>query len=382
MLEPSTTRIVEDLTGPSRDRDVYHDEEFYSEEEVEQQEPTSSVAQVEDEVRELKQQNEKLRLQNQRTGDSVERLEDAMMRLLEILESKSLKSSKSSRSTSVQPKASQSAPPEVKAGGSKEVPIALESDVEEINPLRAGETKPGRWSTEKPDPDPPKREKSKPPKRKGVARDDPDDSDSSSSDSSGGPPKKKDRRSSPSSSSSSSSSESSSELGVGLKDRKKDSKKSSDGDMLRQTDYSFQQLIDDFNSEFHNRTNRKKKNNNGRLHNARKGKGGNNNSRDSKPVWNKDGEPLCFNCGKYGHMAKDCPEPQKQKNGKGKKGKRGQNGGQRQGNGNSGNSSQNNRSNSSRGARGGNQNEEQFIPEGLKDLYRINGKTFNAYVNE
>ncbi|RYP24069.1 hypothetical protein DL765_000797 [Monosporascus sp. GIB2] len=129
------------------------------------------------------------------------------------------RSSKSSRSISVQPKASESAPSEVKAGGSKEVPIALESDVEEINPLREGETKPRRWSTEKPNPNPPKRQKSKPPK--GVARSDPDDSDSSS-DSSGSPPKKKkDRHSSPSSSSSSS--DSSSELGLGLKDRKKES---------------------------------------------------------------------------------------------------------------------------------------------------------------
>ncbi|RYP05688.1 hypothetical protein DL765_009760 [Monosporascus sp. GIB2] len=164
--------------------------------------------QVEKEVKELKQQNEELKLQNQRIGDTMERLENAMMQLLDTLQSQS---HKSSRNTSVQPKASQSAPPEVKAGDSKE---------------------PRRWSTEKPDP--PKREKSKPPKGKGVARGDPDDSDSSSSsDSSGGPPKKKkDRHSLPNSSPSSScsSSDSSSESGLGLKNRRKDSKKSSDGD--------------------------------------------------------------------------------------------------------------------------------------------------------
>ncbi|RYP21444.1 hypothetical protein DL765_002234 [Monosporascus sp. GIB2] len=78
-------------------------------------------------------------------------------------------------------------------------------------------------------------------------------------------------------------------------------------------------------------------------------------------------------------MAKDCPEPQKDKNGKGKKGK----GSQRQGN--SGNSSQNNRSNSSRNTRSdtrGGQSEEQFIPEGLRDLYRQDGKTFSAHIDD
>ncbi|RYP22453.1 hypothetical protein DL765_001665 [Monosporascus sp. GIB2] len=241
--------------------------------------------------------------------DRYQQVEDE---LLDAFQRQRTRSSKSSRSTSVQPKASESAPPKVKAGGSKEVPVALESDVEEINPLREGETKPRRWSTEKPDPlDPPKRQKSKPPKGKGVARSDPDDSDSSSSDSSGGYPKKKNDRHSLPSSSSSSSSDSSSESGVS---RKKDS---SDEDRPRW-------------HEFHNRSNKKK--NNGRSANARKGKG--NNTRDGKPAWNKDGQPLCFNCG------------------------------------------------SSRNTRGGGQSEEQFIPEGLRDLYRSNGKTFSAHIEE
>ncbi|RYP44296.1 hypothetical protein DL768_009229 [Monosporascus sp. mg162] len=81
----------------------------------------------------------------------MEQINNIMIQLLDTLQPKT-RNFKSSRNTSVQPKASQSAPLEVKASGSKEVPIALESDVEEINPMREGETKPRRLSTEKPDP--------------------------------------------------------------------------------------------------------------------------------------------------------------------------------------------------------------------------------------
>ncbi|RYP06347.1 hypothetical protein DL765_009526 [Monosporascus sp. GIB2] len=255
---PSEPPFPSPQQGPSHNGSVPQDEEYYSEEEVEQEEPTSSVVAgkrpafgASSEGTPLLQQprNERYRtpIQRQQTTDDLNKLYTSLgtnmsgirrdVRAREDryqqVEDEKTRSSKSSRSTSVQPKALESAPPEVKAGGSKEVPIALESDVEEINPLREGETKPRRWSTEKPDPlDPPKRQKSKPPKGKGVARSDPDDSDSSSSDSSGGPPKKIDRHSVPRSSpsSSSSSSDSSSESGLGLKDRKKDSRDSSDGD--------------------------------------------------------------------------------------------------------------------------------------------------------
>ncbi|RYP44799.1 hypothetical protein DL768_008776 [Monosporascus sp. mg162] len=71
-------------------------------------------------------------------------------------------------------------------------------------------------------------------------------------------------------------------------------------------------------------------------------------------------------------------EPQKEKNSKGKKGKRGRNGGRSQGNNNQSNSSRNTRGNT----RGGGPGEEQFIPEGLGDLYRSSGGTFSAHIDE
>ncbi|RYP45055.1 hypothetical protein DL769_011484 [Monosporascus sp. CRB-8-3] len=261
---------------------------------------------VEDEIRDLK-------LQQERRDDMMERMNSIVERLLDIPQFGGVpqqgppqpKATRSSRSASTR----RSAPQDVQGtGGSQEAPIAVESDVEEINPLREGETQPRRWSTEKPDS--PKREKSeekKPRKEESVARRDPDDSDGSPSDSSRGSRRRRSRRDSspsiPSSSSSPSSSDSSNESGVRLKEREKNSKKSSD---------------------------------------------------DAK-------------------LPKDCPEPQKERNGKGKKGKRGQ----RQGN-----NGQNNQSNNSRNAHSGNRNEEQFIPDGLKDLYRSDGKTFSARVEE
>ncbi|RYP11518.1 hypothetical protein DL765_007750 [Monosporascus sp. GIB2] len=86
------------------------------------------------------------------------------------------------------------------------------------------------------------------------------------------------------------------------------------------------QVYDDFVAEF-----RGKKQSGGNTHNAKR-------QRWDKPVWDKNGQPLCFRCGEYGHMAKDCP---KQKND---------------------------------GKREAGQNEVHFIPEGLRDLYGPDGK--------
>ncbi|RYP71040.1 hypothetical protein DL769_004778 [Monosporascus sp. CRB-8-3] len=85
-------------------------------------------------------------------------------------------------------------------------------------------------------------------------------------------------------------------------------------------------VYDDFVAEFR-----------GKEKDSKKGCGNSHNAnRWNKPLWNKEGQPLCFICGEYGHMAKDCPKKQK------------------------------------RGA----ECEASFIPEGLQDLYRTDGKTF------
>ncbi|RYP78561.1 hypothetical protein DL771_000514 [Monosporascus sp. 5C6A] len=305
--------------------------------------------QVQEEVKELK-------LQNQKTTETIKRLNEMVIRFLDTMDPKP-----KSPSASAQPKKSESAKPEVKASGSKEVPIAVESKVKEIDLL-----------TEKPDP--PKRQKSKKPpkpsKGKSMARSNPDDSDSSSSSSSA--------------------------------DSSASSPEAQEPQLLQQFLRQLRQLqrrcwanwelwsnalslaLEEIGYE-----NGIKLKQLDQLRLAKTitktckkaplklitGKGGNKDSRNNRPAWNKNGKPLYFNYGKYGHLTKDCPEPQKENSGKGKKGKRGQNGGQRQG-------SNNSQNNSSRNTRGGGQDEEQFIPKGLKDLYRSNKGTFSAYVNE
>ncbi|RYP68069.1 hypothetical protein DL769_005602 [Monosporascus sp. CRB-8-3] len=69
-----------------------------------------------------------------------------------------------------------------------------------------------------------------------------------------------------------------------------------------------------------------------------------NQNRQNKPLWNKDGQLLCYNCGEYGHMAKDCPK--RRNDGLDERSKR------------------------------GGECEASFIPEGLQDLYRTDGKIF------
>ncbi|RYP28377.1 hypothetical protein DL767_007249 [Monosporascus sp. MG133] len=81
------------------------------------------------------------------------------------------------------------------------------------------------------------------------------------------------------------------------------------------------QVYDDFVAEFRGKDGKK-----GTSHNAKTRHYG-------KPAWNKDGQPFCFKCGKYGHMAKDCPKKRK------------------------------------RAA----ECEARFIPRGLEDLYRSSG---------
>ncbi|RYP36572.1 hypothetical protein DL768_010929 [Monosporascus sp. mg162] len=155
--------------------------------------------------------------------------------------------------------------------------------------------------------------------------------------------------------------------------------------VLRKTDYTIYRLIDDFNSEFHYCVRKPKgeSNNNdkpkGQSYNAkgRNNNNGNNNNKgknnnSDKPLWNAKGEPLCWNCGKYGHLAKDCRKPKK--DGNDQRSDQRNNGR----NGNNGRSNNNgNNSNNSNNAQQ-RQSKAHFIPDGLEDLYNQPPKKYQA----
>lgn len=80
--------------------------------------------------------------------------------------------------------------------------------------------------------------------------------------------------------------------------------------MLRQAPTTtIVQVYDDFVADFRNKDNKDDKD-------KGKGKSGqnHNNNDGRKPAW-KDGKPLCFKCGKYGHKAADCPQKKKDEGG-------------------------------------------------------------------
>ncbi|RYP68911.1 hypothetical protein DL771_006400 [Monosporascus sp. 5C6A] len=135
--------------------------------------------------------------------------------------------------------------------------------------------------------------------------------------------------------------------------------------VLRKTDYTIHHLMDNFNSEFHHRVKKAKGDRDGndksknQSHNAKgrnngNNKGRNNNNNGNKPSWNAKGEPLCWNCGKYGHLSKDCRKPRKDQNNQ----NRNQNGQRNNGRNNNGNRSGNN--------------------DGLEDLYNLPAKRHQA----
>ncbi|RYP91094.1 hypothetical protein DL770_002798 [Monosporascus sp. CRB-9-2] len=95
------------------------------------------------------------------------------------------------------------------------------------------------------------------------------------------------------------------------------------GTLCQHPTITVNQVYDDFVAEF--RGNDAKKGG-GNAHNAKR-------QRWDKPAWNKDGQPLRVNRGEYGHMAKDRPKPKRSA-----------------------------------------ECEASFIPAGLEDLYRTNGK--------
>ncbi|RYP63527.1 hypothetical protein DL771_009223 [Monosporascus sp. 5C6A] len=151
--------------------------------------------------------------------------------------------------------------------------------------------------------------------------------------------------------------------------------------------------MDDFNSEFHYRVKKVKGDRDGndksknQSHNARgrngnnKGRNNNNNNNNNngdKRSWNAKGEPLCWNCGKYGHLSKDCRKPRK--DGQDNRNQNGQRNNGRNGNGNRSNNNGNNGTGNSNNANSQQQRqpEAHFIPDGLEDLYNLPAKKHQA----
>ncbi|RYP64824.1 hypothetical protein DL771_008604 [Monosporascus sp. 5C6A] len=89
----------------------------------------NSYQQVQEEVRELKQQNEKLKLQSQKTTETIKRLNEMVTQFLDKLDPKP-----KSPSTNAQPKKSESAKFKIKASGFKEIPIAVENKLKQQLP--------------------------------------------------------------------------------------------------------------------------------------------------------------------------------------------------------------------------------------------------------
>jgi hypothetical protein len=89
---------------------------------------------------------------------------------------------------------------------------------------------------------------------------------------------------------------------------------------MRKQDLSLQDLMEDLTDEFREKIGKQKKSDiRGNAHNAGSGKRGNDNRGrpGRKPARNDKGEPLCFECHEYGHMAKDCQRPKKEESGEG-----------------------------------------------------------------
>jgi hypothetical protein len=86
---------------------------------------------------------------------------------------------------------------------------------------------------------------------------------------------------------------------------------------MRRQDLSLQDLMEDLIDEFRAKIGEKKSDtkDKGNAHNAASGKksSGNRGKPGRKPAFNDKNEPLCFNCQEYGHMAKDCKRPKKEK---------------------------------------------------------------------
>lgn len=142
------------------------------------------------------------------------------------------------------------------------------------------------------------------------------------------------------------------------------------GSVLRTTDYSIHKLIEDFNAEFQNRAKSTGKSHKDAKSHAQEGSSSKETKRPdlqkrnrfNKPLVNDKGEPLCFNCGEYGHIFRHCENERRESDGSKSKNK------------SKGKATNNSSGHSNHGC--STKPNDSAVPAELRDIYE--GSTFSA----